>query len=84
MTSTLIWIKNVLILILSLFFLIIGINTLLGSYRLNNPIEFVMYFFSASLLILDCVVGLIYFFFQFFSKKQKNENENNNDNAKTE
>jgi heme/copper-type cytochrome/quinol oxidase subunit 2 len=84
MTSTLIWIKNVLILILSLFFLIIGINTLLGSYRLNNPIEFVMYFFSASLLILVCVVGLIYFFFQFFSKKQKNENKNNNDNAKTE
>jgi hypothetical protein len=76
MTRTLIWIKNVLILILSLFFLIIGINTLLGSYQLNNPFEFVMYFFSASLLILVCIVGLIYFFFQIFSKRQKNEIDN--------
>jgi antibiotic biosynthesis monooxygenase (ABM) superfamily enzyme len=76
MTKTLVWIKNILILILSLFFLIIGINTLLGSYHLNNPIEFVMYFFSASLLILVCIVGLVYFFFQFFPKKQKNEIDN--------
>ena len=53
---------------LSLFFLIIGINTLLGSYRLKNPIEFVMYFFSASLLILVCIVGIIYFISHLFIK----------------
>lgn len=64
------WIKNILILILSLFFLIIGINTLIGSYRLNNPMEFVMYFFSSSLLILVCLVGIIYFFSRFLIKKQ--------------
>ena len=66
----LIWIKNILILALSLFFLIIGINTLMGSYQINNPMEFVMYFFSASLLILVCLVGIIYFFTRFFIKKQ--------------
>lgn len=65
-----IWIKNILILLLSLLFLIIGVNTLLGSYRINNPMEFVMYFFSASLLILVCLVGIIYFFCRvFFPKK---------------
>lgn len=67
--NSLIWIKNILILVLSLFFLIIGVNTLASSYQLNNPVEFVMYFFSASLLILVCIVGIIYFFSRFFIKK---------------
>lgn len=71
--TILIWIRNIAILILSVFFLIIGINTLIGSYRLNNPFEFVMYFFSSSLLILVCIAGLIYFFFRVVLKKQKSE-----------
>ena len=68
--NVLIWVKNVAVLLLSLFFLIIGVNTLLGSYNLKNPMEFVMYFFSASLLILVCIVGIIYFFSRLFIKKQ--------------
>ena len=68
--TILIWIKNSLILLLSVFFLIIGVNTLLGSYRVNNPMEFVMYFFSASLLILVCIVGIIYFLFRLLHRKQ--------------
>jgi hypothetical protein len=70
--TILIWIKNLLILLLSLFFLTIGINTLVGSFSLNNPYEFLMYFFSASLLILVCIVGVIHFVFRFFPKKQQN------------
>jgi hypothetical protein len=73
MITTLIWFKNLAILFLSLFFLIIGVNTLWGSFHLKNPIEFVMYFFSSSLLILVCIAGLIYFFFRIFPPKQKNE-----------
>jgi H+/Cl- antiporter ClcA len=67
-----IWIKNVLILVLSVLFLTIGINTLVISFKLNNPMEFVMYFFSASLLILVCLVGIIYFVFRFFPQKKEN------------
>ncbi len=70
MTTFLIWIKNSLILLLSLLFLIIGVNTLWSSYNLKDPQEFVMYFFSASLLILVCIVGIIYFFSRLFTKKQ--------------
>ena len=69
--NVLIWVKNVAVLLLSLLFLIIGVNTLLGSYNLKNPLEFVMYFFSASLLILVCIVGIIYFFLRLFPKKQQ-------------
>lgn len=71
MMTILIWIKNIAILLVSLFFLISGINTLLGSFKLNNPQEFLMYFFSASLLILVCIVGIIYFVFRFFPNKQQ-------------
>ena len=74
--NVLIWIKNVVVLLVSLFFLIIGINLLLGSYNLKNPLEFVMYFFSASLLILVCIVGIIYFFSRFFTKKQSDGIDN--------
>ncbi len=74
--NVLIWVKNVAVLLLSLLFLIIGINTLWGSYTIKNPLEFVMYFFSASLLILVCIVGIIYFFSQLFIKKQQNGIDN--------
>lgn len=73
--NVLIWIKNVFILLLSVFFLIIGVNTLLGSYSLKNPIEFVMYFFSASLLILVCIVGIIYFLFRLLHREQDGINK---------
>jgi hypothetical protein len=72
MMTILNWIKNIAVLLLSLFFLIIGINTLLGSFKLNNPLEFLMYFFSASLLILVCIVGIIYFVVRLFPTKQQN------------
>jgi hypothetical protein len=68
-----IWIKNIAILVLSLFFLIVGINTLIGCFRLNNPVEFLMYFFSSSLLILVCIAGLTYLFFRIYPQKQKSE-----------
>ena len=82
MKIVLIWIKNFAVLILSLFFLIIGVNTFTGSFNLSNPIEFVMYFFSSSLLILVCFVGIIYFVFRFIPKKEKEEiyNANEEDN----
>jgi len=54
------WGKNLLIGILSLFFLIFGIESLIGAYSLKNPLEFIMSFFSSSLIILISIVGIIY------------------------
>ncbi len=67
-----IWTKNVMILALSVFFLMFGINMLIGSYHLKSPLEFVIYFFSASLMILICIVGILYFFFRLFPGKSTN------------
>lgn len=65
------WIKNIIILILSILFLALGVNTLFCSYRINNPMEFVMYFFSSSLLILVCLVGIIYFFSRLLTSRKE-------------
>ena len=54
------WISKIVIGIVSLFFFIRGLEVLIGSYSLNNPAEFIMYFFSSSMLILVSAVGIIY------------------------
>jgi len=45
-------------------FLLLGIETLIGSFHLQNPLEFIMYFFSASFMILVSLVGILYPAFQ--------------------
>ena len=52
---------------LSLLFLVLGIETLIASYRLNNPLNFIMAFFSASLIILVSIVGVLYPVAQVYS-----------------
>jgi TRAP-type C4-dicarboxylate transport system permease small subunit len=77
--NALIWIKNTVVLLFSVFFLIFGVNILWNSFSVNNPHEFIMLFFSASLMILVCIVGIIYFIFRFFPNKQ---DEMDNDDEK--
>lgn len=66
-------VKNILVLLLSLFFLVFGIDILVGSFKLANPLEFVMTLFSASFIILFCIVGILYVYFRFFPKKSYDE-----------
>ena len=54
------WISKLIIGFASLILFIRGIEVLIGSYTLNNPAEFLMYFFSSSMLILMSAVGIIY------------------------
>jgi len=60
------WLKIVLMGLLSLFFLLYGIETLIGAYSLKNPMEFIVYFFSASFMILVSSVGAIFSFFKIY------------------
>jgi len=76
MTTMFILIKNIVILIASVILLIYGINIMNGAFKLQNPFEFVMSFFSASLLILVCLTGIIYCYFRFFPKNNQNETDN--------
>lgn len=69
----LILIKNIAVLLLSLFFLVFGVNILIGSFKLINPLEFIMTLFSASFIILFCIVGILYVFFRFFPPKPQKD-----------
>ena len=62
------WISKLLIGLASLFFLVRGIDVLVHSYGLNNPVEFLMYFFSSSMLTLVSAVGVIYCAFRIFRR----------------
>lgn len=76
MGSCLWWCKNIMITVCSIFFLVFGIETLVGAFHLNNPFEFIMYFFSASLMIMVCLVGILYPAFQvhsFFRPRKLNK-----------
>ena len=54
------WFKHAVITILSIVFLILGVETLVASYRLANPLNFIMAFFSSNLIILISLVGILY------------------------
>lgn len=62
------WVSKVFIGMVSLFFFVRGINVLISSYGLTNPLEFIMYFFSSSMLILISLVGIIYSVFRIFRR----------------
>ena len=60
------WIKIITIAVLSLFFLAFSITNLIGTYQLRNPQEFVMSFFSHSLMLMISLVGVIYPILQLY------------------
>ncbi|MCF8053784.1 MAG: hypothetical protein K9K75_00960 [Deltaproteobacteria bacterium] len=61
------WIQYIAILILSCFFLIFGIDLLIATYAMANPILFVVSFFASNLIILISLVGMTYCFFRIRS-----------------
>jgi len=71
------WGKNLLIAFLSLFFLLFGISSLITAYGTKNPLEFIMYFFSSSLIILISIVGIIYPFFRIRAILKPNKMDEN-------
>ena len=71
------WGKNIFIAFLSLFFLIFGVSSLITAYSTKNPLEFIMYFFSSSLIILISVVGIIYPFFRIRAILKSNQMDEN-------
>jgi len=71
------WAKIILLGMISLFFLFYGIETLTGAYSLKNPVEFIMYFFSASFMILVSSAGVIFSFFKIYGRLKAREKKDN-------
>jgi hypothetical protein len=54
------WGKHLIMGLLALFFLLFGVDTLVTAYKLKNPAEFILFFFSSNLIILISAVGLLF------------------------
>ena len=61
------WIKILVIGVFSAFFLVFGIEVLIGAYGLKHPQLFIMYFFSGSFITLISLVGVLYPVFQIYA-----------------
>ena len=59
-------VRDILIGILSSFFLFWGITLLLSAYSLKNPLEFIMLFFSSNFIILISGAGILYAAFRLW------------------
>jgi hypothetical protein len=73
------WMIRVLIGLVALLMLFYGIETLIGAFSLKNPLEFIMLFFSASLLVLVSLVGLLYPVLQIYSRCKAPSKETQDD-----
>ncbi|NLA40023.1 MAG: hypothetical protein GX874_01205 [Smithella sp.] len=71
----LIRIKNIVVFLLSGFFLVFGVFLLTSSFQLANPLEFVMTLFASSFIILFCITGVLYAVFRLFPKNTGTEKD---------
>jgi len=75
------WFWQTILVLICVFFLILGIQILIKSYQMNNPAYFMMIFFSSNLMILISVVlmaGLVYRMFGVYRLVHGNKKNNEN------
>ncbi len=70
--------------LISVFFLIFGIDLIIGAYSLGDPFSFIMTFFAASFVILISLTLMISFMIKMFRvyrqiKIQANQPTNNSE-----
>lgn len=68
------WIKNIALVLLSCFFLLFGIMVLISAYKLNNPFDFIMSFFSSNLIILISATLLFGFLYRIYRRLRNLDN----------
>ena len=53
------WIFQVLLILISAFFLVFGLDLLMAAYELDDPFSFIMTFFAANfILLISLALGL--------------------------
>ncbi len=67
------WIKVTVIGLVSLFLVVLAVLNLRSAYALKNAAEFLMTFFSLSLLLMIGLVGLIHVTLQIYAYLKRRE-----------
>ncbi|MCA1793074.1 MAG: hypothetical protein ABR534_00295 [Desulfotignum sp.] len=56
------WIFQIVLILVSLFFFVFGLDLLMASYGLEDPFSFIMTFFAASFILLISTTLAVTFF----------------------
>lgn len=70
------WVLQVMMFLVSIFFLVFGIDLLILAYTLNDPFNFIMTFFSASFVILISLTLAISFVIKMVRVWRQLQNSN--------
>ena len=65
------WIKHILVILLSCFFLLFGIQILIAAYNLTDPFSFILTFFASNFIILISAALIFVFIYRikvFYAK----------------
>ena len=65
------WARQIVLLLAACFFLFFGIQLLMAAYRLKDPFNFVMTFFSSNLIILISITLMIGFVYRMVTIYRK-------------
>jgi len=58
------WVSQIILLVLSIFFIIFGIDLLYTAYQLSEPFSFIMTFFASNFIILISATLLFSFVYK--------------------
>jgi hypothetical protein len=75
------WVRQIILISISAFFLYFGIRLLISAYELNDPFTFLMTFFASNFIILisgTLIIGFVYRMITVYrlSKNSDNSGEN--------
>jgi len=71
------WIRQIVLISISAFFLYFGIRLLVSAYNLNDPFTFLMTFFASNFIILISAALMIGFAYRMITAYRQSRNSDN-------
>ena len=71
------WIRQVVLISVSAFFLYFGIRLLISAYQFNDPFTFLMTFFASNFIILISATLIIGFVYRMITAYRQSKNSDN-------
>ena len=71
------WVRQVILILIGVFFLVFGIQLLIAAYQLKDPFSFLMTFFASNFIILISGTLIIGFAYRMISAYRQSKNKDN-------
>jgi len=71
------WVRQVVLILIGVFFLLFGIQLLISAYQLKDPFSFLMTFFASNFIILISATLVVGFAYRMISAYRQSKNKDN-------